>query len=122
MRIDRILADIAQQLAGRLLRRLVLAVAIGVFALAGLYNFTVAGRLALEVEYGAVYAYLIVATIYAVLVVAGVIWWLLQDRAAPAEAPVVKEPPKVQMAMLLDAAMLGYSLAAGDKPPPKAKA
>lgn len=119
MRIDRILADIAQQLAGRLLRKLVLAIAIGVFALAGLYNVTVAGRLALEVEYGAVYAYLIVACIYAVLVVAGIIWWVVQDRAVPEEATTAEETPRMQMATLLDAAMVGYSLAGGEKTRPK---
>ena len=119
MRIDHILADIAQQLAGRLFRRLLLAVAIGIAALAGLYNASVAGRLALEVEYGAVYAYLIVAGIYAALVLAGIVWWMLQDRSASPAAPLAPQAPREQVAMLIEAAMLGYSLATGETAPPK---
>jgi len=113
MRIDHIVTDIVHQVAGRLLRRALLAAAIGIAVLAALYNGTVAGRLALQAEYGDVYAYLIVGGIYTALVLVGVIWWMLLGRAQKPATPIVGQPRQLQIAMLIEAAMLGYSLGNG---------
>lgn len=111
MRIDHIVAGVVEQLAGHLLRRALLAIAIAVLALVALYDFTVAGRLALEAEYGGLNAYLIVGAIYAALALIGVIWWVIQGRAAKSSTPVVGQPRELQLVMLMEAVMLGYALA-----------
>jgi hypothetical protein len=111
MRIEHIVAGIADQLAGWMLRRALLALAIAAFAIVSIYQFTCAGTLALQAEYGAIYAYLIVAGIYAALALAGCLWWAMQGRSAKSSAPVVGQTRELQLIMLVEAAMLGYALA-----------
>ncbi len=111
MRIDQIVADVAEQLAGRLLRRALLAAVIGLLAICALYNFTVAGRLGLETQYGQLNAYLIVGAIYAVLMLVGVVWWVMQGRGVKSSMPAVGHQRELQFAMLVEAVMLGYALA-----------
>lgn len=111
MRIDQIVADVAEQLAGRLLRRALLALVIAALTVCALYNFTAAGRLALEAQYGALDAHLVVGAIYATLVLAGVIWWAVQGRTAKTTTPVVGQTRELQLVMLVEAVMLGYALA-----------
>lgn len=111
MRMEHIIAGIAEHLAGRVLRRALLALAIAAFAIVSIYQFTCAGTLALQAEYGAIYAYLIVATIYAALALAGCLWWAMQGRHAKASTPAVGQTRELQLIMLAEAAMLGYALA-----------
>lgn len=110
------LATIAEATAGRLLgtvsRYLVFALLTAIFALGALYHFTVAGMMALEIQAGILYARLIVAGIYAALTLAsaGTLWALVRRRTKPSPAPEPK-PRHVQLAMLLEAAILGFEVA-----------
>jgi hypothetical protein len=111
MRIDQVAEAVADHLFGRLLRRLLLALAAAVLALVALYYFTTAGTLALEAQYGALEARLIVGAGYAAAAIVCVIWWLLLGRASPSRTPVLSNPREMQITMLVEAAMLGYTLA-----------
>jgi type VI protein secretion system component VasK len=107
-------------LFGRLLRRALGAALLMLFALIAVYHFTVAGTLALDAEVGVLYARLIVAAIYtaAALITLIVLWAtrtkpLIEDQTADA----LMSPRNAQVAMLVEAAMLGYALArkSGDR-------
>ena len=110
------LANIAEAAAGRLLgtltRYLVFALLAGIFALVALYHLTVAGIFALEVQVGLLYARLIVAGIYAALTLAsaGMLWALARRRTKPSPAPEPR-PRHIQLAMLIEAAILGFEVA-----------
>jgi hypothetical protein len=43
--------------------------------------------------------------------IACAIWWAMRAMTASAGMPALTEPPKMQLAMLVEAAMLGYALA-----------
>ena len=111
MRIEHIVAGVADELAGRLLRRALSALAITALTIVSIYQFTCAGSLALQAQYGALNAYLIVAAIYAALALAGCLWWAMQDRRVKSSTPAVGQTRELQMIMLVEAAMLGYALA-----------
>lgn len=110
------LATIAEAAAGRLLgtlsRYLVFALLAAIFALGALYHVTVAGITALELEFGVIYARLIVAGIYAALTLAsgGVVWVMVRKGGKKRPEPEPK-PRHVQLAMLLEAAILGFEVA-----------
>ena len=110
------LAAIAEATAGRLLgtlsRYLVFALLAGFFAIGALYHFTVAGISALEIEFGPIYARLIVAGIYAALTLAsaGMLWVMARKAAKPSPAPE-PTPRHIQLAMLIEAAILGFEVA-----------
>lgn len=101
-------------LFGRLLRRALGAALLGSFAIVALYYASNAGTLALTDKFGVLYAYLIMAAIYAAfaLTVLTVLW---ATRAKPviAEKPegALTSPRNMQIAMLIEAVMLGYSMA-----------
>ncbi len=109
------LANIAEAAAGRLLGRLmrylVIALLMAVFTLAALYHFTVAGILALEVEFGVLNARLIVAGLYTVLMLGSVaaMWTMGRKNAAPDPA-APPTPRHMQIAALIEALLLGYEL------------
>ena len=114
MRIDQIVADIAQQVAGRLLRRALLVVGIAALAVVALSYLAGAGMIALEVRYGALYANLIMAGIFAAgSAISGIAWWMARRRPIRAQAVAATSPQPMQLAALLEAAMLGYTLARG---------
>ena len=112
MRLEHI-ADVAfDHIFGRILRRALLAAAIAVFALVAIYHFTVAGTITLEAQYGALYAQLIVAAIFTALAaICYAILWAMGRKAASSVAPALTAPREMQMAMLIEAVMLGYALA-----------
>ena len=100
-------------LFGRLLRRTLVAALFALCALIAIYHFTVAGTLALEAEYGLLYARLIVAAVYTVAaLIALIVLWAtrtkppLEDQVAGA----LTSPRNAQMAMLIEAALLGFTL------------
>ena len=112
MRIDEVAGSFADQLLGRMLRRTLLALAIAAFAIVALYYFTIAGMLGLELQFGALQARLIIGAIYAVVaVICAIVWLVLSRRPASARAPTLSNPREMQLAMLVEAVMLGYSLA-----------
>lgn len=110
------LATYAEATAGRLLgvvsRYLIFALLAAIFALVALYHFTIAGIFALEAQVGILYARLIVAGIYAVLTLAsaGMLWFMVRKAAKPRPAPEPK-PRHIQLAMLIEAAILGFEVA-----------
>ena len=113
MDIEHIVSGIVGQLAGRLLRRALLAIVVASLAIVALAYLTGAGMLALEAQYGALYAQLIMAGLYAAGALFGVIVWLVQSRPTSASATAVGPTQQMQLVMLVEAAMLGYALARG---------
>ena len=112
MSLYNIAAAATDHLVGRLLRRALLLVLLAGCAIVAIYHFTAAGTVALEGLYGALYTQLIVGGIFTVLaLLALVILWAMGRKAAKPSEPVVAVPREMQMAMLLEAAMLGYGMA-----------
>lgn len=105
------LENIAGWIFGRILRRALLALLVAVFAVVAIYYFTVAGSIALETEYGLLHARLIVGGIYAALAISCAIWWAIQGSTATSNAPALSGQRDMQIAMLVEAVMLGYALA-----------
>jgi hypothetical protein len=118
MRLNQLTGFAINQLIGRLLWRLLAGAVLGLFALIALYHLTVAGSLALEGRVGVLYAHLIVAGAFstAALIVYGA---LAATRAKPLlkqdAAGALSEPRNMQIAMLIEAVMLGYALARKQK-------
>jgi hypothetical protein len=110
------LANIAEAAAGRLFGRLALYAAFaflgGIFGLVALYHFTIAAMIALEMQFGPLYARLLVAGIYLVLTLAsaGALWILARSATKPGPAPD-PTPRHVQLAALIEALILGYEMA-----------
>jgi len=112
MRLEHIAGIAFDHIFGRILRRALLAGVIAAFAVAAIYHFTVAGTLTLEAQYGALHAQLIVAAIYtASAAVSYAILWAMRSRTASTSAPALSAPRETQLAMLVEAVMLGYALA-----------
>lgn len=114
MRIDHMIGAAISQMMGRVLRRAVAALALALFALVAVYHFTVAGLIALDGHFGALDARLIVGGIYGALAVISLgALWFMGRKAGTAKAPAVSGSPREMhlVAMLVEAVMLGYSLA-----------
>ena len=95
----------------RILGRAALALLIAVFTVVAICYFVAAGATALDAQYGALYARLIMGAICAALAVAGVIWWAALGRRTSMRAPVLNGQRERQVVMLVEAVMLGYALA-----------
>jgi hypothetical protein len=112
MRLDQIVTATLNHLLRRLLRRAVIAAVMVIFAIVGVYQFSVAGTLELGARVGAVNAHLIVGGIYAALALASLITlWAMRNRATANGTPALTQPREMQIAMLIEAVMLGYTLA-----------
>ncbi len=113
MHFDQIVGMTVNRLIGRLLRRLVVALAVAVFALTALYHFEASGILKLEARYGAINAHLIVGGAFVLAALIGVaIWWAMGRRGASVKSPsTLTGSPNAQLLMLVEAVMLGYALA-----------
>jgi hypothetical protein len=118
MRLEHIVSLAINQLMGRLLRRVILMVLLGLFALAAIYHFSVAGIVALEGIYGALNARLITAGVDLLIALAffGVLY---MTRAKPLPAKqrpgISRAPQDVQIAMLIESVLQGYALARSNK-------
>ncbi len=120
MRLDHITEFAFDHLFGRLKRRAIGTALLVLFALIAVYQLTIAGTLGLEAEYGILYARLIVAAIYlaAALSVLIVLWATRKMpfiKAQAADAQMSRRD--MQIAALIEAAMLGYAMArkSGDR-------
>jgi hypothetical protein len=113
MRLDQIAATAVTHLLGRVLRRAMVAALIALFALVAIYHFTIAGTLQLEMQFGLVQARLIVGGIYTALALISLaVFYGLRTKAiANGDAPMLNQPREMQIAMLVEAVMLGYALA-----------
>lgn len=101
-------------LFGRLLRRAIVAALIALFTLIAIYHFTIAGTLALEMQYGLLYARLIVAAAYsAAALITLIVFWTMRTKPLIENqvAGALTSPRNTQIAMLIEAAILGYTLA-----------
>lgn len=113
------LTDLAEfnisQMVWRLTRRAIGFALVGLLAVVVLYYVSAAGTLALALEFGPLYAYLIMAAIYAaVAIVVLIILYATRTKPLPAQekmANALSSPRNMQIAMLVEAVMLGYSLA-----------
>lgn len=112
------LTDIASAAIGRivgpLVRRVVCWALVGVFGLAALYQASVAGVVALEAQFGAVYAHLLIAGLYA-LVAIGIVVFLWVTVRRPFVTKEYREslaelPPELQAATIVEALLLGYAM------------
>ena len=105
----RIAEIVFSYLFGRALRRAMLVALIGVFTLTAIYHFTIAGTLALEAQYGLLYARLIVGAAYsAAALVTTIILWAMRTKRSNEKQVVAAAPRNAQIAMLIEAGMLGY--------------
>lgn len=113
------LTDIASaaigRLASRLMRRIVGWLLVGIFALAALYQASVAAVAALEAQLGAVNAHLIIAGLYALLTL-GIVTFLWVTVRRPFVSKEYGEnlallPPELQAATIVEALLLGYAMA-----------
>jgi hypothetical protein len=112
MRIDQIASIALSQIFKRILVRAVLAAVLALFALIAVYHFTVAGTLALEAQFGLLYARLIIAGIYAAFATATFLTlWLTRAKLPPSGKAALDAPREAQIVMLIEAAMVGYSMA-----------
>lgn len=114
MQLNDLASATFHQMFGRLLRRALGAALLAAFAIVALYFASSAGMLALSDAYGALNAYMIMAAIYAVfaLIVLTVLW-VYRARPVIADRPegALASPRNMQIAMLIEAAALGYSMA-----------
>ena len=116
MRLTDIAEGAASALIARYVRRAILAALVGVFAIVTLYYLSAAGLMALALVYGPLYAYLIMAGIYAVAaLIALAVFYATRNRALVRQNAVgaagSMSPRNMQIAMLVEAVMLGYTLA-----------
>jgi len=113
MQIDQIAGLAYDRLVGRIMRRAALMAAIGLCALVAIYQFTVAGSLVVQANYGNVEAHLFVGAVYAFLgLVGAAIIWAMRNRPARAATPMALAGQReMQLIMLVEAVMLGYTLA-----------
>ena len=111
MRLDQITEIAADHLFGRLIRRALMALAVAALGIVAIYYFTVAGTVALETQYGTLNARLIVGIIYTAVAIIIAIWWAVQGKSADFSTPVLSNQRDMQIALLVEAVMLGYALA-----------
>ena len=119
MRLDQITGNVASFAYDRFLARLIwrgaVAIALGIFVIVAIYHFSVSGTLALETHYDALNAQVIMGIIYVLAaVVAAVILWATRNR--PANGKALSTSREMQLIMLVEAVMLGYSLARKREP------
>jgi hypothetical protein len=108
----RIAEIVFNYLFGRALRRAMLVALIGVFTLIAIYHFTIAGTLASEAQYGLLYARLIVGAAYsAAALITTIIFWAMRTKRSNEKQVVAATgaPRHAQIAMLIEAGMLGYT-------------
>jgi hypothetical protein len=115
MRLTDIAEATVSQIVGRLMRRAVLFALLGILAIVTLYYASAAGSVALALTYGPITAYLVMAGIYALLAIAVLITILAtRPKAAAVQDSLgspLASPRNMQIAMLVEAVMLGYTLA-----------
>jgi len=112
--LEHVLALAANQLLGRFIKRVLAMAVAAIFVLGVLYELSVAGTLQLSSLYGPVCARLIVAGIYAVIVL-GTLGVLFATRTKAPALPKQSDPlgPRSdeRIAMLVESILLGYSMA-----------
>jgi hypothetical protein len=102
------------RLASRLVRRMVLWALVGIFGLVALYQASVAAVVALEAQFGAFYAHLIIAAFFALLAggIVGFLWFTARRPALKKKhrESLAELPPELQAATIVEAMLLGYAM------------
>jgi fucose 4-O-acetylase-like acetyltransferase len=113
MQINQIAGLAYDRLVGRIVRRTALMTAIALCTLIAVYQFTVAGSLVVQAHYGSIEAHLFVGAVYAfVALVGAATFWAIRNRPARAATPAALAGQReMQLIMLVEAVMLGYTLA-----------
>ena len=111
MRLEDIAGLAFDHIFRRIFLRALIAIAVAAFGIVALYHFTIAGAIALEAQFGEVYARLIVGAIYATVAIAFAILWAVRGRPVSSSAPALSTQRDMKIAMLVEAVMLGYALA-----------
>jgi hypothetical protein len=112
MPLEDLISTTISRLMRRLIRRGIAMAVLALFILVALYHLTVAGTVALETLYGPLYARLIVVGAYVVLaaIAFGYLYATrIKPQTAKARASVSRAPKDVQIAMLLESILLGYT-------------
>jgi cytochrome c biogenesis protein CcdA len=103
------------RIVGRLVRRAVCWVLVGVFGLAAIYQASVAAILALEAAFGAFYAHLMIAGFYALIVISLLVFLRFSVQRPLLDAEYRKSlaqlPAEAQIATVIEAMLLGYAMA-----------
>lgn len=112
MRLDQLAISAIEQVAGRLLRRVLVMLVMAVLALIAISYFVSAGEIELGTRFGVLNAQLIMGAIYTgAALIAFVILWAMRAKRADAGIPAVSGQREMQLVMLAEAVMLGYALA-----------
>jgi hypothetical protein len=113
MRMDNIITAVTDHLLWPVLRRLLVALAFAILALIAVYHLTIAGNIALANEFGDLKARLIIGGIYAALAaISLIVLWAMGGKPAKlADTPALHRVRETHLVMLVEAAMLGYTLA-----------
>jgi hypothetical protein len=112
MRIEQIATAAVENVLGRLVRRLLVAASMLVLAVIALYYFVGAGEMSLAARFGELQARFIMGGIFSALaLIALIALWAMRGKTAKSASPVVTQVRELQVAMLVEAVMLGYTLA-----------
>lgn len=117
MRLTDIAESAASALIARYVKRVILAALVGILAIVTLYYLSAAGLMAFALVYGPLYAYMLMAGIYALAaLIALAVFYATRNRVlvrqnATGDAAGSMTPRNMQIAMLVEAVMLGYTLA-----------
>jgi type VI protein secretion system component VasK len=112
MNFSKLAAAATNRLLGRMLRRALVVVVMGLCAMIAVYHFTIAGNIALTGHFGDLNARLIIGAVYAAIaLISLVILWTMRSKPADSATPVLSKPAETQLVLLVEAAMLGYAMA-----------
>lgn len=115
MRLSNIAEVTVSYLLARLARRTIGYALVGLLAVITFYYASAAGALALAIKFGTLYAYLIMAGIYAAAAaIVMTVLYATRTKPIPPQdkiANALSSPQNMQIAMLVEAVMLGYALA-----------
>ncbi len=114
MTLADITATAVNRIVSRFMRRAAAWLFVAVAALTSLYQATVAVTVALEFEFGALYAHLMIAAFYAIAAILTVAALWMTGRksflADESKAGLERIPPELQIATLVEAMLLGYAM------------
>jgi hypothetical protein len=115
MRIDHIAEIAIADVLGALIRRAIVALAVGCCSIVAIYHISVAGLLALGLEYGPLQARLVIAAIYAGIALIVFVAFRTTTRRKLGAVATTTMPldssREMRIAALVEALMLGYTLA-----------
>lgn len=113
MRQKHIVRTALTHLLRRVLWRVLLAILMAICAIVAIYQFTVAGSLALEAQFGALQAKLFIGALYIGigLVAWAGLWAMRSSSTNNGMPPTLASQRKLKGVMLAEAIVLGFALA-----------